>query len=81
MSGGNGLDQLCFLTLADISFGNTPLFYGDIPERLKEFDDTIKIMEYNNQNKGIPQYPPKKNKVDFVLPSVCKYTHTGTAFL
>lgn len=53
MSGGNGLDQLCFLTLADISFGNAPLFYGDIPEQLKEFDDAIKIMEYNNQNKGI----------------------------
>lgn len=48
-----GWDQLWFLTLVKYSFGNAPLFYDDIPERLKKSEDAIKIMYYNNQNKGI----------------------------
>lgn len=49
----NELSQLDFLTLTDFSFGNAPLFYEDIPERLKNSDDINKIANYNNMNKGI----------------------------
>lgn len=49
----NELSQLDFLTLTDFSFGNAPLFYEDIPERLKNSDDINKIASYNNMNKGI----------------------------
>lgn len=48
-----GIDQLCFLTLDNYSFGNPPLFLKDVPERLLKSDDIEKIMYYNNRNKGV----------------------------
>lgn len=49
----NGLKQLDFLTLDDISFKNTLLFPKDIPEKLKKSNEIIKIMNYNNQKNGV----------------------------
>lgn len=47
------LNQLDFLTLQSFTFGNRPLFFEDIPEKLKKSEDIVKIINYNNQNKGI----------------------------
>ena len=46
-------NQLTLLTVENITFGNRPIFFNDIPNDLKGDDDVIKIVKYNNQHGGV----------------------------
>ncbi len=48
-----GLNQISYLIGSGFSFANKPLFWEDIPDRLKKSDNVKKVMNYNNVNKGI----------------------------
>ena len=53
MESKNVLDQISFLTLENFVFGNSLFLPKDVPEIFKKSNDINKIMNYNNQNKGI----------------------------
>ena len=53
MESKNVLEQLSFLTLENFVFSNSSFLPKDVPEIFKKSNDINKIMNYNNQNKGI----------------------------